>query len=249
MNIRSLTVSALGFAAFLAIWEGAVRFGFANAMFLPPPSSIPPAFWREVTSGIWLSSIGHSLGHYLAGLLLGSGLGILLGVVCGVWKPVEEATAWIVRVLRPIPGLGWVPFAIMWFGVSTAGATFIVAIGVFWINFFAALAAVQAVDRDLHEVGAAFGYRSRLSRLLPIVLPAAAPGILGGLRTGLGQAWMAVVAAELFGAPGIGQRMMEAANLLASNIVVVYMITMALLYGLIDALFVFVRDRLLTWKA
>ena len=81
-----------------------------------------------------------------------------------------------------------------------------------------------------------------------MILPAAAPGIMGGLRTALGQAWMAVVAAEIFGVPGLGQRMMQASNLLASDIVVIYMATMAALYGMIDTVFVAIQSRLLRWK-
>ena len=161
----------------------------------------------------------------------------------------EAALSWVVRLLRPIPGLAWVPFAILWFGISPAAATFIIAIGVFWINYFAALAAVQAVDRELIEVAEAFGYRSRLAKLVKVILPASLPGILSGLRTGIGQAWMAVVAAELFGVQGLGQRMMQASSLLATEIVVVYMITIAALYGAIDSIFVMLRDRLLAWKA
>jgi len=68
------------------------------------------------------------------------------------------------------------------------------------------------------------------------------------LRTALGQAWMAVVAAEIFGVPGLGQRMMQASNLLASDIVVIYMATMAGLYGILDTLFVAIQSRLLRWK-
>jgi len=87
-----------------------------------------------------------------------------------------------------------------------------------------------------------------LGRLRKVVLPAALPGMLSGLRTGLGQAWMAVVAAELFGIPGVGARMMQAASLLATDLVVVYMLTMALLYGITDSVFEFVRRRVLAWQ-
>ncbi len=81
-----------------------------------------------------------------------------------------------------------------------------------------------------------------------MLLPAAVPGILVGLRTALGQAWMSVVAAELFGVAGLGQRMTQASSLLATDVVVVYMLTMALLYGLIDTLFVAAQTRLLAWR-
>src|SRR5690606_33860293 len=100
-----------------------------------------------------------------------------------------------------------------------------ISIGIFWINYFTAHAAVRTVDKDLIELAAAFGHGTLWARLGKVILPAAAPGLLSGLRTGLGQGWMTVVAAELFGITGIGQRMMEAAGLLATQVVVVYMLT------------------------
>jgi sulfonate transport system permease protein len=226
-----------------------VMSGAVPRAFLPAPSDIPPAFVKEVASGYWLSSIRNSLGHYLGGLALGAALGILVGLLTGQSRTAEESLSWVVRLLRPIPGLAWVPFAIIWFGVSTTAAVFIVGVGVFWICYFATLGAVRAVDRDLLEVAEAYGFRSLPQKLVKIVLPAAAPGILSGLRTALGQAWMAVVAAEIFGVAGLGQRMMQASSLLSTDIVVVYMITMAGLYGLVDTVFVLVQGRVLAWKA
>lgn len=249
MSFRPLLRALLGVAVFLAIWEAVPRLGLVNPLLLPAPSAIPYAFWKEIVGGYWHVAVLQSLDHYLVGLVVGSGLGVALGIATGMSKPLEESLAWVIRLLRPVPGLAWVPFAILWFGVSPSAAVFIIAIGVLWINYFAALGAVQTVDRELIELADAYGYRSKLSKLPKIILPAAIPGILAGLRTGLGQAWMAVVAAELFGVPGVGQRMMQASSLLATDIVVVYMITMAILYGAIDSLFVVVRDRLLAWKA
>jgi len=78
-------------------------------------------------------------------------------------------------------------------------------------------------------------------------MPAALPGILVGVRTGIGQGWMTVVAAELFGIQGIGQRMMEASGLLAIDVVAVYMVTIALLYGLTDIIFVTFERMVLKW--
>ena len=98
------------------------------------------------------------------------------------------------------------------------------------------------------ELADAFGFRRADQKLMKVVLPAATPGILAGLRTALGQAWMAVVASEIFGVPGLGQRMMQASNLLAADIVVIYMATMAALYSIIDTTFVAVQSRLLRWK-
>lgn len=247
-RIKALALSALGFAGFLAIWELAPALDYVPASILPPPSALPAAFLRELNSGIWFASLLTSLRNYLAGLVIGCMLGVSLGVLTGMSQTLETLLAWVVRLLRPIPGLAWVPFAILWFGIDPAAAIFIISIGVFWISYFAALGAVHAVDRDLIEVTEAFGFRRIDQKLRKVILPAAAPGILAGLRTALGQAWMAVVAAEIFGVPGLGQRMIQASNLLASDIVVIYMATMAACYGIIDATFVAVQTRLLRWK-
>ena len=240
---------ALGLALFLCVWEIVPRAGLAPPTLLPAPSMLPAAFLREFNSGIWLTSVGLSLGHYLMGLAVGVFAGVCLGVATGLWRGLEESLAWVVRVLRPIPGLAWVPFAILWFGVDQSAAVFIIAVGVFRIVFFAAQGAIRGVDRDFVELAEAFGFRSAREKLVKVLLPAAAPGILVGVRTALGQAWMAVVAAELFGVAGLGQRMNQASSLLATDIVVVYMLTMAALYGIVDTLFVAAQSRLLAWKA
>ena len=192
--------------------------------------------------------VAMSLGHYLLGFIVGAGLGAILGVFTGMSGLLEDLLAWVVRLLRPIPNLAWAPFAIIWFGVDQAAAVFIISIGVFWITFFAAHGAIRAVDRDLIEVAEAFGFRSGPAKLVKVLAPAALPGILIGLRTALGQAWMAVVAAELNGVSGLGSRMMQASSLLATDIVIVYMLTMAALYGVMDAGFMFAQGRLLRWK-
>jgi NitT/TauT family transport system permease protein len=247
-DLRAALLPLLGLFAFLAVWEAAPRLGLVSPAFLPPPSALPEAFLREWRSGQWLLAIRNSLGHYTSGLSAGVATGVVLGIITGMSRTAEQTTAWVVRVLRPVPGLAWVPFAIIWFGVSPAAAVFIIGVGVFWIVYFASHGAVRAVDRDLIEVAEAFGFRSPRERLVKVVLPAAMPGILVGVRTALGQAWMAVVAAEIFGVAGLGQRMMQASTLLATDIVVIYMLTMALLYGLLDTGFVRLQAWVLRWK-
>lgn len=248
-GLKRIGLAATGLALFVLVWEALPRLGLFNPLLLPGPSAIPAAFWDELTSGAWSAAVGASLQHYTAGLITGSLLGLVLGVATGMSRTAEDLSSWVVRVLRPIPGLAWVPFAIIWFGVSQSAAVFIIALGVFWIVFFAAHGAVRDVDRDLIEVANAFGFRSARERLFKILLPAAMPGILVGLRTSLGQAWMAVVAAEIFGVPGVGQRMIQASSLLATELVVVYMLTMAALYGVLDTLFVAFQGWVLRWKA
>ena len=247
MNNKTLA-SAAGLIVFLAIWEAIARSGVVPSTLLPAPSVLPGAFYSELMLGFWHAMVLASLEHYLIGLFLGSALGIACGMTVALFPRVDATQAWLARVLRPIPPLAWIPFAIIWFGVSQSAAAFIISIGIFWINYFAALTAVESVDKELIELSNAFGHRSFFARLIKVILPGAAPGILGGFRAGLGMGWMTVVAAELFGITGIGSRMMEAAGLLATEVVIVYMLTIAFLYAVSDAGFVKVRDRLLQWQ-
>lgn len=247
--VAGVLLPLAGLLAFFGLWEAVPRLGLVNPAFLPPPSILPAAILREVTSGQWQAAVASSLGHYALGLGLGVALGIAAGTATGLSRFAENLTAWVVRVLRPVPGLAWVPFAIIWFGVSRSAAVFIIAVGVFWIVYFATHGAMRAVDRDLVELAEAFGFRSAWERLVKVMAPASVPGVLVGVRTAIGQAWMAVVAAEIFGVAGLGQRMMQASSLLATDIVVVYMLTMAVLYGVLDAGFVALQRRLLRWRA
>ncbi|MGY9002505.1 MAG: ABC transporter permease [Rhodospirillales bacterium] len=247
-NTHRYVLSALGLAAFILMWEGISQSGFISTTLLPPPSSIAPALASEIREGIWHQMVWASFRHYSIGFFIGSFLGVTLGVLVALFPKVEASQAWLARVLRPIPPLAWIPFAIIWFGISETAAAFIISIGIFWINYFTAMAAVQAVDKDLIEVARAFGHRTFPALLKKVILPAAAPGILSGLRAGLGQGWMTVVAAELFGIEGIGQRMMEASGLLATDVVILYMFSIALLYGISDYIFVSVQSRILAWQ-
>lgn len=243
---RSAGLGAVGLVTFLVAWELFAR--SADSALVPPPSAIPAALVSEIENGVWQRMVLASFGHYVIGFLIGSSLGVLCGVTVALLPTVAALQGGLVRVLRPIPPLAWTPFAIIWFGISESAAAFLISIGIFWINYFAALTAVQSVDKDLLEVARAFGHGSTFGQLVKVVMPAASPGILGGLRTGLGQGWMTVVAAELFGIAGIGQRMMEASGLLATDVVVLYMLTIGALYALTDYGFVAMQRRLLAWQ-
>ena len=241
-------LSSTGLVAFLLFWEGFARSGIMAPHLLPPPSTIPPALISEINEGFWQTMVWASLRHYTIGFVLGSFLGVTFGVAVALFPRVEASQAYLARILRPIPPLAWIPFAIIWFGITETAAAFIISIGIFWINYFTAMGAVQAVDKDLIEVARAFGHRTFPALLRKVILPGAAPGILSGLRAGLGQGWMTVVAAELFGIQGIGQRMIEAAGLLNTQVVILYMFSIAFLYGVSDYIFVRIQQRILAWQ-
>ncbi len=247
-RVGSALAGLLGLAAFIALWKAAHELGWAPRSTLPDPFALPDAFRAELRSGAWGRAVRSSLVHYVWGVGAGTALGVLVGLAAATFRAFDDAHAIVARILRPIPPLAWVFFAIAWFKVSHAGAAFVIAIGVFWINYFAAYAAVDGVDRRLLELARSFGRGALVARIRTIVLPAAAPGILTGVRTGLGQGWMTLIAAELLGVPGMGQEMNGAAGLLQFGPVVVYMLTIAAFYMLSDALFGLAQRRLLRWR-
>jgi sulfonate transport system permease protein len=244
-----IVYAAAGLAVFVAFWEGIADSGLVPQSLLPAPRELPAAFLGEFGSGAWSRYVSLSLEHYVLGYVCGAASGFALGVLTGMNRRLDWSLAWIVRLLRPIPNLAWAPFAIVWFGVGQSNAVFLISIGVFWIVFFAAQSSIRAVDAELVEVAAAFGFTTGREQFVKVLLPGAAPGVMVGLRTALGQAWMAVVAAELGGVEGLGSRMVQASGLLSMDVVVVYMLTMAALYGCMDAGFVLLQNRLTEWRA
>lgn len=241
-------IQIVSLLAFLGVWEGSVRLGWMPHVLVPPPSSLIGAFIREYQLGLWTANVLHSLHHYAWGVIVGSVLGIALGVSSALWPQVEAAQEGIARLLRPIPPLAWIPFAIIWFGISELAAAFIIGVGVFWFNYFASITAVKSVDQGYYELAQAFGQGGFFSRVRKISLPGAAPGLLSGIRAGLGMGWVTLLAAELFGVNGIGHRMTEASGLLATDVVVLYMATIALLYTLSDIFVVLVTRLVLRWQ-
>jgi NitT/TauT family transport system permease protein len=155
----------------------------------------------------------------------------------------------VTRVLRPIPPLAWIAFAIVWIGVNHGGAAFIVGIGAFWINFYNAYSGVEGVSEDLKEVAASLGVDDDVTMIRKVVIPAASPSILTGVRTAIGQCWMIVVAAELFGAPGVGFQIINYAQNLQMAGSVAYMFVISVVFLVSDGLFRRVERRALEWRA
>lgn len=238
-------VSVFGF---LAVWETASR-THAISSLIPPPSSVLFAFQREQADGTWLTNVTATVSHYGWGVIVGTLLGIALGYAAALSPVVEACQEGVARLLRPIPPLAWVPFAIIWFGITELAAAFIIAIGAFWVNYFSAYSGVQAIDKRLFEVCATFGQGGWWARVSKVVVPGSAPSVLAGIRSGLGIGWFAVLSAELFGIPGIGQRMQEASGVLATDVVLLYMATIALCYTACDAAMALASKRMLQWLA
>ncbi|MGM0399270.1 MAG: ABC transporter permease [Halobacteriota archaeon] len=257
---RRICRGLVGGFAFVLLWTALAL--QVPTYLLPTPLAVGQAFVVEATTPetyalpvlgteLPLTSLAvvllQSLTHYLPGLFLGVGVGVPLGVALAWWDTLDQYVSPVVGLLRPIPPLAWMGLVIVWVGIGHAGAAVIVAIGSLWITFFAAYGGVRELSPKLLEAGRSLGVDSDREMLRAIVLPGAAAPILTGVRTSIGRSWMIVVAAELFGAPGIGYRIIHTAQSLAMDVSMAYMVALGLAYLLSDAAFGYFRRRVTPW--
>lgn len=241
-----LRIQVGALAAFVLIWWGVAFVTPQNL--LPRPPAVLEVLVRDVQSGQLFVLVWQSLRHYIPGLLIGSALGMAVGILVGWSRTAELSVGTVAGILRPVPPLAWIPFAIIWFGLNDRGAAFIIAIVAFWINYYNAESGVRSVDDRLLEVGQSLGTKSDLALIRRVVLPSATPELFTGFRTAAGQAWMVMVAAELLGVPGIGKHLWDAANFLQMQVVIAYMLVIGILFLLSDRLIKLVETRTLEWR-
>jgi NitT/TauT family transport system permease protein len=235
-----------GVAAFVTVWWVA---SLLNPSYvLPSPVVTAETFLAELRSGAMLTALVRSLVHWLPGTVVGTTLGVVLGVTLAWSESADDVAAPLVRVLRPVPPLALIGFAIAWLGINDAGAAFIIAAGAFWINYYAAYGGVAGVSEELLDVAHSLGVQSSAGQIRHVVLPAAAPEILTGIRTGVGRCWMLIIAAEIVGVPGVGRKILTASNNLSVDVVIAYILLMSLVYLVLDAAFERVQDHLLEWR-
>jgi NitT/TauT family transport system permease protein len=155
-----------------------------------------------------------SVREVLLGFFCAAALAIPLGLLLG-WS--QEARAYLnpaVQILRPVPPIAWMPFAIAWFGIGIKSILFIIAIGAFFPILINTVEGVTGVQRRWIEVSEMF-HASTFEKLRTVIFPGASPMIWTGLRVSFGVAWMCVVAAEMLPGTtaGLGFLIMYAYNL------------------------------------
>jgi len=241
---RQFLLGVLGTASFLASWWAVAQ--LYPPYLVPPPGTVGETFYAELSSGRMATHLGQSLRHYVTGVAVGTSLGTGLGIAMGWSRTLDDLLRPVTRIVRPIPPLAWVAFAIIWVGIGHTGAAFVVAVGTFWISYYNAYAGVEGVPRDQVEAAAVLNAGGDYQMLRRVILPNAAPMILTGVRTSIGRGWMTVVAAELFGAPGIGYQIITSAQNLALDVTVSYMLLMSVVFLCSDWAFRRVETRLLS---
>jgi sulfonate transport system permease protein len=232
----------------LVVWQVVTILGLFDRSQLPGPWDVLTAGWELLQLGQLGNHIAASSARVAWGFSVGSLIALLLGLAVGLSRNVEELIAPTLQAIRAIPSLAWVPLLILWLGIDESSKITLVAIGVFFPVYTNLVAGIRQIDRKLVEVGRAYGLQG-WSLAQKVLLPASLPSLLTGLRIGLAQGWLFLVAAELIAASrGLGFLLIDSQNTGRADVIVLAIVLLALLGKITDWGLQLVERRLLRWS-
>ncbi|MFE4706794.1 ABC transporter permease [Peribacillus simplex] len=232
----------------LIAWQSLGSVGILPAQLFSSPLLIVTTFIDLVRSGEMGMHLQISLTRALLGFALGGFLGLLLGVIVGMQKKSEEYLNPSIQMLRTVPLLAITPLFIMWFGFGELSKVLLIALGAFFPLYLQTFLGLRNVDKKLYDVARILEF-SRLEQITKLMIPAALPNILLGIRLALSAAWMCLVVAELLGADrGVGFMIQDARSFMQTDVVFVGIIIFALAGKISDSFVRFLENHLLKWQ-
>ena len=236
-------------SVFLIFWYAISAAKIYPVYIIPPLDMVLKSFEELIRTGTLFQHIFWSIMRVIAGFAIAALIGILLGIGMGWSNNLMRLVEPLTNIIRQIPPIAWVPFAMIWFkaGVVESSA-FIVFIGAFFPILLNTISGVKGVPVLFIESAYTLGANSK-QILTKVVLPASMPNILSGLRIGIGIGWMSLVAAEMMGQDyGLGSFIINSSTVLRMDRVVVGMITIGILGFLMDRIFKWLESSLLSWR-
>jgi sulfonate transport system permease protein len=235
--------------AIVTLWETLCRANLIRVIALPAPSTVAVTFWGLCITGQLPIHVGASLLRVLEGFAAAAALGLALGVAVGISTTVARFTDLIIQILRPIPPIAWIPLAILWFGIGEASKVYIIFLGAFFPIIIGVIEGIRNTDHRYVEVARVLE-TSRWRLIRRVVLPGALPTIITGLRIGLGNAWVCVVAAELIAAErGVGYIIVDGREMSRPDLVIAGMISIGVIGKLMDVGLRKMERVLVPWRA
>lgn len=232
----------------LVIWQVLASYGIINRRFSSSPVDIIAALWKLAVNGQLFGSLWISLVRAFLGLALGGSLGLLAGLVAGLSRLGEDALDSTIQAIRTLPFLGLVPLFILWFGLGETPRILLVALGTFFPIYLNVFKGIRGVEERLIELGRSYGL-NRWELIRDIILPAALPNALVGLRYSLGIAWLVLVIAEQINATsGLGWLIIKASELAQTSVIMMVLAVYALIGILADAIVRLIETRALRWQ-
>ncbi len=235
-------ISVISLVSFIFIWELITDLlKLVPSFMLPSPYSVLIAFWAKLydpnpDGATLLQHIMTSLKIALTGYLCGALVGIPLGIVTAWYKRFDMLFKPVFDLIRPIPPIAWIPIMILWFGIGLPAKAAIIFVSAFIPCVINTEAGIRQTSSIHIWVAKTFG-ASNLYILRKVAIPTALPLIFTGLRISLGTAWMTLVAAELLASnQGLGYMIQITRMLGRADIIVVGMLTI----GSIGALLAYI---------
>ena len=250
-KLINVACAVLAIGAFLLVWQLASMYS-KRARFIPSPFVVIPKFFQSFTQPIGPKKLmGHivaSLLRVLSGFAAAAVVGVILGILAGRSRVMRAIINPFIEILRPIPGIAWIPISILWFGPGEVSKVFILFIATFTLIAVNTFAGASAVDPQLIGAARMLG-ASKLRVFFTVILPYCVPHIFTGLQTGLTVAWMTVVAAEMIRSEfGVGWIIDSGYNSYNMAQVMVGILTIGLIgFALANGLRLLER-RLCAWK-
>lgn len=251
-------------AAILIVWELVVRFGGVNPQVLPAPTAVlmkwyeylkpyeayDPAqgsYIKWLFSGELIRDLIASSYRVAVGFIIGAGLALPLGLLMGASTHIYDYFNPLIQVLRPIPPIAFIPLAILWFGLGDPPAVFLISLGAFFPVLMNTIVGVRAVDSIYIRAARNLGANPRVM-FLKVILPAAMPYILSGVRIGIGTGFICMIVAEMIAVNnGLGYRILEAREYFWSDKIIAGMFSIGLLGLAIDTGVSRLNNYLLRW--
>ncbi|AZO61816.1 MAG: ABC transporter permease subunit [Mesorhizobium sp.] len=245
-------ISLVTVAGLIALWALAAQLGWASSLFLPSPADVLTQFNAVAAdgyaNGTLLDHTLASLGRIAAALGIGIFVGIPLGLLMGLNRWVKGIFSVPIDLYWGLPPLAYLPLLIIWLGIGETSKIVLLSLSTFAPICFAAQAGVRSVPVERINAALSLG-ASRLQLFTSIILPSALPEILTGLKIAIGAGLSTLVAAELIAAQsGLGYMIMSAANFLATDVVFVGLIVIAVLAFAFTSGMRWLEHRLIPWK-
>jgi NitT/TauT family transport system permease protein len=199
----------------LAVWEAYARY-LDNDLLVPTFSATAGAWWQGMASGVLLDRVFVSLQVLAVGFGAGVALAFVLTVLAITTRIGTDFLETMTAMFNPLPAIALLPLALIWFGLGMGSLVFVLVHSVLWAVALNTHAGFRAVSQTLRMVGRNYGL-SGLRLVLKILIPAAFPSILAGLKIGWAFAWRTLIAAELVfgvasGQGGLGWYIFESKN-------------------------------------
>lgn len=230
--------------ALFALWDLGTRQGWLPEQVLPPPAYVYDALHDLLVSGDLWRNAAASLQRVVVGFGLGAVIGLILGLVMGLSRVAEEYLFPTFNAIVQIPVLGWLPFALLLFGIGEPLKYALIAMAAMVPVTLCTLQAFRQAPEGLLEVGRAYGFSAR-QQVLDIVLPAAVPTLFTGLRLGFTKAWLSLVVVELVASSeGLGYLIVYGRQLFQLDLVMAAVVVVGGVGLLIDRLFDLAETRL-----